>query len=265
MTLDLSLLSGSLGAEIRGIDLADLGDREFKAIRAALLEYHVLAFRDQKLTPAQQIEFGARWGKLFVHPIVPHIEGYPEIIAIDNHGKKHTITESWHSDVSFSERPPMASGLYALELPAAGGDTLFSNQQLAYERLSDGMKAMLEGLRAVHSGAGLGAATGRGEAWRSQGQLHPVVRTHPDSGRKALYVSPAFTVRFENMTIEESAPLLSFLYRAGQAADLTMRHRWQAGDLVLWDNRSVQHYAIHDHGDATRRMHRITVRGDVPF
>ncbi|MEE8166659.1 MAG: TauD/TfdA family dioxygenase [Myxococcota bacterium] len=264
MTLDLSLLSGSLGAEIRGIDLANLESREFEAIHLALLEHHVLAFRDQKLTPAEQIEFGARWGELFVHPIVPHIEGYPEIIAIDNHGKKHTITETWHSDVSFSERPPMASGLYALELPTAGGDTLFSNQQLAYERLSEGMKQILDGLRAIHSGAGLGAATGQGEAWRTQGQLHPVVRTHPETGRKALYVSPAFTICFENMTIEESAPLLSFLYRTGQAADLTVRHRWQPGDLVLWDNRSVQHFAIHDHGDATRRMHRITVMGDVP-
>ena len=264
MTLDLSLLSGSLGAEIRGVDLAKLEIREFEAIHAALLEHHVLAFRDQKLTPAEQIEFGARWGELFVHPIVPHIEGYPEIIAIDNHGKNHTITEIWHSDVSFSERPPMASALYALELPLAGGDTLFSNQQLAYERLSEGMKAMLDGLRAIHSGAGLGAASGKGEAWRTQGQLHPVVRTHPESGRRALYVNPGFSVCFENMTIEESAPLLAFLYRAGQAADLTMRHRWQPGDLVLWDNRSVQHYAIHDHGDAPRRMHRITVMGDVP-
>lgn len=264
MTIDPKPLSGSLGAEIRGIDLADLDDADFKAVHAAFLEFHVLVFRDQELTPDQQIAFGRRWGPLFVHPIVPHLEGYPELIPITNRGKKKSITEIWHSDVSFSEEPPRSSGLLAIELPEVGGDTLFTNQHLAYDGLSVGLKKMLDGLRAIHTGAGLGAATGKGEAWRTHGQSHPVVVRHPETDRKALYVNPAFTVAFEDMTIAESQPLLGLLARVSQSPDLAYRHRWQDGDLVLWDNRSVQHYAVHDHGDASRTLHRFTVEGDVP-
>jgi len=263
-SIDVVPLSGSLGAEVRGVDLASLGAGGFEAVHAAFLEHHVLAFRDQKLTPKQQIAFGRRFGELHVHPIVPHLPGYPEILAIVNLGKARTITETWHSDVSFERTPPMASGLYAIELPAAGGDTLFANQHEAWERLSDGMKHLLGGLRAIHTGAGLGAVTGKGDAWREHAQTHPVVRTHPESGRKALYVNPAFTVAFESMTVAESQPLLRFLYEAGHAPDLCYRHRWLPGDLVLWDNRSVQHYAVHDHGDAPRTLHRVTVIGDEP-
>jgi len=264
MAIDPKPLSGSLGAEIRGIDLAHLDDPDFKAIHAAFLEYHVLVFRDQKLTPALQIAFGRRWGSLFIHPIVPHLEGYPELIPIMNSGKKRTITEVWHSDVSFSERPPRSSGLYAIELPEVGGDTLFANQHLAYDGLSRGLKQMLDGLRAIHTGAGLGAVSGKGEAWKTQGQSHPVVLRHPETDRPALYVNAAFTVAFEDMTVAESQPLLGQLYRLSHTPDLCYRHRWQPGDLVLWDNRSVQHYAVHDHGDAPRTLHRFTVEGDVP-
>lgn len=264
MTIESNPLSGSLAAEIRGIDLANLDAAGFGEVRNAFLEHFVLVFRDQKLTPEQQIDFGRRWGELFVHPIVPHLEGYPEIIPITNYGKKRSITEIWHSDVSFSEKPPRSSGLYAIELPPVGGDTIFANQHLAYERLSDGLKNMLDGLRAIHTGAGLGAATGKAEAWKTQGQLHPVVIRHPDTGRKALYVNPAFTVAFEDMTVSESQPLLRMLYELGRSPDLSYRHRWLPGDLVLWDNRSVQHFAVHDHGDAERTMHRFTVCGDVP-
>ena len=264
MPIDASPLSGSLGAEIRGIDLANLDDADFSAVHAAFLEFHVLVFRDQKLTPDEQIAFGRRWGPLFVHPIVPHLEGYPELIPITNRGKAKTITEIWHSDVSFSEMPPRSSGLYAIELPSFGGDTVFSNQHLAYDALSDGLKKMLGGLSAVHTGAGLGASSGKGDAWKSHGQNHPVVVRHPETDRKALYVNPAFTVGFEDMTIPESQPLLQYLYRASQSPDIAYRHRWTHGDLVLWDNRSVQHYAVHDHGDADRTLHRFTVEGDTP-
>lgn len=264
MTIDANPLSGSLGAEVRNVDLANLDQAEFDAIGTAFLEHHVLVFRDQKLTPEQQISFGRRWGNLFIHPIVPHLEGYPEILPITNFGKKRSITEVWHSDVSFSERPPRSSGLYAIVLPSTGGDTLFANQHLAYERLSDGLKKMLGGLRATHSGAGLGEVTGKGDAWKTQGQSHPVVIRHPETGRKALYVNPAFTVAFEDMTVAESQPLLRMLYEVGHSPDLAFRHRWLPGDLVLWDNRSVQHFAVHDHGDAERSLHRFTVEGDVP-
>jgi taurine dioxygenase len=274
MHVDLVRLSGSLGAEVRGVDVADVGETLFDAIRSAFLEHHVLVFRDQKLSPEQQISFGERWGALHVHPIVPHLPGYPPILCIANLGKQRTITEVWHSDVTFEETPPMASLLYAVEVPEAGGDTQFANQHLAYERLSPGMKRMLERMRAIHTGRGLArnvgkgevgkGEVGKGEAWNTDGQLHPVVRTHPETGRKALFVNRAFTVAFEDMTPEESQPLLRFLFDCGSRLDLSFRHAWKPGDLVLWDNRSVQHYAIHDYGDAVRTMHRVTVEGDEP-
>jgi taurine dioxygenase len=264
LSIDCSRLSGSLGAEVRGVDLVSLDASLFQQIQRAFLEHHVLLFRDQKLTPEQQIAFGERWGELLVHPIVPHLEGFPPILAIANFGKQRTITEVWHSDVTFQDAPPMASLLYALELPEAGGDTLFANQHAAYERLSPGMKALLAGLRAVHSGRGLAAATGKGEAWELQGRLHPVVRTHPETGRKALFVNAGFTIGFEGMTAEESQPLLSYLCRQAVTPDISMRQAWRKGDLVMWDNRSVQHYAIHDYGDAPRTLHRVTVVGDEP-
>jgi len=260
-------LSGALGAEVRGLDLAHLSDEQFAAIRAAFLEHHVLVFREQRLTPEQQIAFGQRFGELHVHPIVPHLDGYPPILAIPNLGKKRTITEIWHSDVTFEEKPPLASILYAVEVPDVGGDTMFANQHLAYERLSPGMQRLLAPLKAVHSGGGLAAATrGRpgAEAWKLQGQHHPVVRTHPETGRKALFVSRAFVVGLADMTPHESEPLLSYLYAHCTTPDLTMRHSWRKGDVVMWDNRSVQHYAVHDYGDARRTMHRVTVIGDVP-
>lgn len=262
--LDLHLLAGSLGAEIHGLDLADVSAGKLDAIWQAFLKHHVLVFRDQKLEPQQQIEFGQRLGELFVHPIVPHLEGYPEIVPIQNFGKKRSLTEVWHSDVTFDPTPPLASALLAIELPPYGGDTIFANQHAVYDSLSAGMKAMLGGLRAIHTGAGLGAAAGKGESWREQGQLHPVVRTHPETGRPALYVNPAFTVAFEDMTVAESAPLLRYLFSAAHVPDVCYRHRWLPGDLVMWDNRSVQHYAVHDHGDAARTMHRITIKGDAP-
>lgn len=265
MTLTVTPLAGSLGAEIRDCDLAHLEAGEFDRIHEAFLTHHVLAFRDQKLEPEQQIEFGQRWGELYVHPIIPSLKDYEEIVVISNNGKKRNLTEYWHSDVSFDPTPPMASALLAVELPAYGGDTMFANQHAVYDRLSDGLKRMLDGVRALHTGSGLAASTGKGESWRKQGQLHPVVRTHPETGQKALYVSPAFTVALEDMTIEESSALLTLLYKAGHSPDVTYRHRWQAGDMVMWDNRSVMHYAIHDHGDETpRTLHRITITGDVP-
>ena len=268
MTFQTRKLSGSLGAEVTGIQVAHLGDEEFAAIQAAFLEHHVLAFRGQDLSPEQQIAFGERFGSLQVHPIVPHMEGHPPILEIKNLGKQKTITEIWHSDVTFADEPPMASALYAVEVPSAGGDTLFANQHEAYERLSPGLKAMLEGLEAVHSGGGLASATRSGEAgpaWAVQGRRHPVVRTHPESQKKALYVNPAFVVGLADMTRKESGPILSFLYEHCTRPDLTMRHRWEKGDLVIWDNRSVQHFAVHDYGTQNRTMRRVTINGDEPY
>lgn len=264
MTISTTPLAGSLGAQVHDLDLVELEAAGFAEVQRLFLEHHVLVFRDQKLSPEQQIAFGERWGSLLIHPIIPHVEGHPPVIAIENLGKHRTLTEFWHSDVTFERCPPSISMLYALEIPAAGGDTLFANQHAAYERLSPGMKAMLGSLRAVHSGRGLGAAAGKAEQWAHQGEAHPVVRTHPETGRKALYVNSGFTVAFEDMTAEESRPLLNYVCKQAVTPDVTMRHVWREGDLVMWDNRSVQHYAIHDHGDTPRRLHRITVEGDEP-
>jgi len=264
MALECVPLSGSLGAEVRGVDVTELSDSRFAELHAAFLEHHVLVFRDQKLTPGQQVDFAERWGPLLIHPIFPHLDGYPPIIHIQNRGKKRTLTEVWHSDVTFDAKPPLGSMLYALEVPSAGGDTLFANQHKVFARFSPGLQKMLEGLRAIHSGKLLGAIAGEGEQWQQQGQSHPVVRTHPETGRKALYVNRGFTVAFEDMTPAESAPLLRYLLQQATAPDVTCRHAWRRGDLVFWDNRSVMHYAIHDHDDATRVLHRITVEGDTP-
>ncbi len=265
MPLDTVRLSPSLGAEVRGVDVSDVDGALFEAIHRAFLEHHVLLFRDQKLTPEEHIAFGARWGSLHVHPIVPHLPGYPPILVIPNLGKKRAITENWHSDVTFEARPPMGSLLYAREVPEPGGDTMFANQHLAYERLSPGLQKLLGGLRAVHGARRLARASGEEPDWKHQVQLHPVVRTHPETGRKALFVNGSFTLGFEDMTEEESRPLLDFLYARASAPDVSFRHSWRRGDLLMWDNRSVQHYAVHDYGEATRTMHRVTVDGDEPF
>ena len=265
--IETKKLSGALGAEVSGIDLANLDNHAFLAVQAAFLEHHVLVFRGQKLRPEDQIAFGERFGELHIHPIVPSLAGYPPILPLTNLGKKRAVTEIWHSDVTFEEKPPMASALYAVEVPKAGGDTIFANQHLAYERLSPGMKKLLDGIDAIHSGGALAKRTrGKGEAeeWNLQGQRHPVVRTHPETGRKALFVSAAFVVGLADMSKAESAPILSYLYAHCTAPDLCTRVSWQAGDLVMWDNRSVQHYAVHDYEDAPRTMHRVTVIGDVP-
>lgn len=257
-------LAGTIGAEIRGVDLRDFDDRTFKLIRQAFLDHHVLVFRDQHLTPDQHVAFGKRWGSLHIHPLSPQVENYPTIIVLTNIGKEKVITEVWHSDVTPDVRPPLGSILYARQIPRAGGDTLFANQHAVYERLSDGMKRVLGGLRAVHTRKLW--AHRYGPKWlEDEGHVHPAVRTHPDTGRKALFVNQGFTQRFEDMTEEESAPLLQYLYNCACAPDVCYRHMWRRNDLVMWDNRSVQHFAVHDYGDEPRVMHRVTIDGDAPF
>lgn len=245
-------LTGAIAAEITRVDLADLDDATFAVIHDALLEHGVVVFHDQHaLTPESHKAFGRRFGELHIHPAAPGPEGHPEILLLRNSGKEKTITEVWHSDVSCEQRPPSVSILRAIEPAEYGGDTIWANQYLAYDRLSDGMKRMLEGMRAVHNAFNLEA-------------VHPVVRTHPVSGRKALYVNAGFTRRFEDMTVAESQPLLRYLVEAATTPDLCYRHQWTAGDVVMWDNRGVMHFAVHDYGDLNRVMHRVTVQGDEP-
>jgi taurine dioxygenase len=244
-------LTGPVAAEVDGADLNELDDDTFRVIHEALVDHGVVVFHGQDLTPEAHKALGRRFGELHTHPAAPGPEGHPEILLLRNSGKDKTITEVWHSDVTCERRPPSVSILRAVELPECGGDTMWANQYLAYDRLSDGMKRMLEGLRAVHSAFNLEA-------------VHPVVRTHPVSGRKALFVNAGFTRRFEDMTVAESAPLLRYLVEVATTPDLCYRHMWAAGDVVMWDNRGVMHFAVHDYGEQNRVMHRVTVQGDEP-
>jgi taurine dioxygenase len=271
-------IAAALGAEVGGIDLAQCGDEAIAEVRQALLDHQVLCFRDQKLSPAQQVALGRRFGELNIHPHYRSLDGHPEILPVlKERTDKRNIGGVWHSDVTFLERPALGSLLYAIDVPAKGGDTMFANQYLAYDALSEGMKRLLDGLEAVHSDAILSKPQNkaRSNAERSTKlkeevvvevteTCHPVVRTHPESGRKALFVNGAFTTRFKDMTVEESRPLLRFLFEHAVRPEFTCRIRWQKGSLVFWDNRAVQHYALNDYPGERREMHRVTVDGDRP-
>ncbi|MEM7140239.1 MAG: TauD/TfdA family dioxygenase [Actinomycetota bacterium] len=273
--LDLRPLTGALGAEIRGVDLDDLDDATAAAIHAAFVDRHVLVFRDQDLSPDAQIEFGRRFGELDVHPFVEMNDAHGEILDV--------ITEpddilnfggGWHTDLTFLDEPDLGSILYAVDVPEAGGDTLFANQHLAYEALSPTMQEILGGLEAVHSAAPQYGANGTSTLSKSMETkdsdlsyktvVHPVVRTHPASGRKALYVNGAFTTGIAGMLPNESGNLLRFLYKHATQERFTCRVRWEPGTLAMWDNRSVQHYALHDYAGQRRHMRRVTVKGDRP-
>ncbi len=272
-------ISGALGAEIGGVDLANLDDETFDEIHQAWLDNLVVFFRDQDLTPEQQIAFGERFGELIIHPYVKSLEGHPAVVPIIKEPEdKANFGGGWHTDVTFMERPAMAAILYARETPTCGGDTLWANQQLAYDRLSDGMKDMLDGMIAIHSA---GAQYGRNsESSKNRDKRrsmdtavtedaettieHPVIRTHPETGRKGLYVNPGFTVKFKGMTRRESRPLLKFLYDHGTREEFTCRFRWTGDALAMWDNRCTQHFALNDYPGQRREMHRVTVEGDRP-
>lgn len=280
--IEITPVAGALGAEIRGVDLArDLDEDGFEQIRQALMEHLVLFFRDQDLTPVQHKGFTARFGTLDIHPYIAGIEGHPEVMEFvkEPHETGYNVGGRWHSDTTFLETPAMGSVLYAHEVPPYGGDTVFANMYLAFESLSDGLRGALEGLRAVHSPAGSYGKGGNFDRNRGQGQermniaireefeevVHPVVRTHPVTGRKLLFVNPNFTRRFEDMTEEESRPLLSFLYEHAGRPEFSCRFRWQRHSVAFWDNRCTQHLAINDYDGYRRRMHRVTVVGDRPF
>ncbi len=272
MSLTIRRVAGALGAEISGVDLSqDLPDGVVAEIRAALVEHQVIFFRDQDLSPARQVAFGRRFGPLNIHPYVRGMEGYPEVMEIIKEpGDKTNFGGGWHSDTSFLERPAIGSILHAIELPEWGGDTLFSSQVAAYEALSTGMKATLEGLRAVHSAGREYSAQGHSAQKRSSmsvaeaegavGEfIHPVVLAHPESGRKALYVNPAFTMRFEGWTKRESKPLLDFLFEHCRYEGYTCRFAWKPGSVAFWDNRQVWHFALNDYPGQRRHMRRVTV------
>jgi len=258
--------AGSLGAYVHDFDLSLALDEEQKdQVRSLILEHHVVCFRGQNITPADHVRFTRMLGDFYIHPVVSGLEGHPEIIEVFGAAK---LTESWHQDSTHSLRPPRLSILVARTLPPYGNDTQFSNQHRAYDALSEGLKAMLDGVGAVHTTAeptkrALDRASVYGSVFEEA--THPAVRTHPDTGRKALYVNAMYTRRFENMTVEESRGLLEYLYAHCGRPDFTFRHRWQPGDVLIWDNASVQHAVIGDMPGGTERyLHRTTTIGEEP-
>jgi len=273
-------LSGVLGAEIEGADLAGpRADADFEAIHRALLRFGVVCVRDQKLDHPGQIALARRFGELDVHPIANGMPEHPELIRVHKPaGERAFFGTSWHTDNSFFEAPSALTLLYAEQVPDCGGDTLFASMERAYETLSDPMRAFLDPLVAVHSASDAydprttGDAKYRGETaitytWSDaiyDEVEHPVVRTHPETGRRSLYVNPMFTQRIVGLEGHESDALLRMLHAHATRPEFTCRVRWRPGSLTLWDNRSVQHYALDDYPESERLMYRVTVKGAKP-
>ncbi len=251
-----------LGAAVEGLDVRKVDEPTWEKLDELFCAHHVLVFPGQELTPEEQLGFARRWGPTVRHPYAG-LEKYPEVIDLRNQGRDRDVNQHWHSDMTYNESPPKLTMLYAHTAPALGGDTAFANQELAYDALSDGMRGVLDGLRAVHSGESLAALYGEDKRTAPRAE-HPVVRTHDQTGRRALYVCRAFTTRFAGWRREESADLLDFLFRHAVRLEFQARHRWSAGDLLMWDNRCLQHFAVHDHADEPRTIHRVQVEGPVP-
>jgi taurine dioxygenase len=273
--LEVSRIAGALGAEIHGVDLSTpLAAQLIAAIREVFLEHLVIFFRDQQLTPAQFIAFARSMGAPVEYPFVRGLPDYPEIIEVKKlEHERVNFGGIWHTDTAYLEMPPLGSMLLAREVPPFGGDTEFANQYLAYDALSPGMKRLLDGLVAVHSSAKADVTRTREDRLRTDAREdtrreyiaeHPVVRTHPETGRRSLYVNIAHTVRFKDMTEEESAALLSYLHQHQIRPEFTCRFRWQVGSLAFWDNRCALHNPINDYHGFRRVMHRITLAGDKP-
>ena len=268
-------MTGGCGAEVLGVDLADLSNSDWQGVRDAFADFGVVFFRGQTLTPEQHIAFARRWGKIDINKFFRADATHPEIAEVRKEPDQTlNIGGGWHTDHSYDQVPAMGSILVARELPEFGGDTLFASMYAAYDALSDGLKDTLAGLRAVHSsrhvfgdqGAYKGTELDKtfGNEHLVDDAVHPAVITHPESGRKALYVNPAFTLHFEGWTAEESRPLLEYLYRHAARPEFTCRFRWAPGSVALWDNRCTWHYALNDYHGERRLMHRITVEG-VPL
>ena len=279
--LEIAPIAGALGAEVNGIDLAQpLSNSTFEQLNRAFLEHQVLFFRDQHLTPEQHKGFAQHFGELNIHPYIAGLPDHPQVMEFikEPHESGYNVGGKWHTDTTFLERPALGSVLYAHEVPPFGGDTIFANMYLAYESLSVGMRQLLSRLRAMHSGEGSYGKGGNFDRNRGQGQAamkielieeiaevaHPVVRTHPETGRKLLFVNENFTRRFEDMTVAESHPLLRFLFRHQRRPEFTCRFRWAANSIAFWDNRCTQHLAVNDYDGYRRRMHRVTIEGERP-
>ncbi len=269
-TIGVDRLTPIIGAEISGVDLSrPLADAQLAELRRALAENLVIFLRDQAITPAQQLDFGRRFGELHLHPAAPHEPGHPELMIIRTDADATRANgEGWHSDVSCDAEPPMGSILYIKECPAQGGDTLFASMYAAYEALSARMKTYLGGMTALHDGEpvyrGLYANLGVADKPSYPRAEHPVVRTHPETGRKALYVNAGFTTRLVGVPSDESAGVLRYLFQHMENPLFQCRFRWRPGSLAFWDNRCAQHRALWDYWPHRRYGNRVTIKGDRP-
>lgn len=273
--LEVRKIAGAIGAEIHGVDLsAPLDDETVAAIRRAYLDNLVIFFRDQTLASDQFMAFARRFGQPIEYPFVKGIDGFPEIIQVAKL-EHETVNFGgiWHTDTAYLQQPPMGTMLIAREVPPYGGDTLFANQYLAYEALSERMKALLDGLTGINTSAKADVSRTREDRIKDSATAqsntnfvseHPVVRTHPETGRKALYVNSGHTVAFKGMTEAESAPILNFLFQHQVKPEFTCRFSWRPGSIAFWDNRAAQHNPINDYHGFRRIMHRITLAGDTP-
>ena len=272
--LEIRPVGGYFAAEVRGVDLRDLDEGTVKDLRDAFSRYGVLFFRDQSLEPEDHIRFAETWGEININRFFQPVDGYPQIAQVRKEPDQTTnIGGGWHTDHSYDQIPALGSMLYAREVPETGGDTLFAGLAAAFDALSPGLKDTLRGLRAVHSsrhvfGAGGGVQQaddmqgriGNAEA-AEQDAVHPVVITHPLSGRETLYVNPGFTIRFKGWSFLESRPLLDYLYQHAARPEFTYRFHWEPGSMAFWDNRATWHYALNDYQGHRRLMHRITLEG----
>lgn len=277
MSLIITPLSPALGAQISGVDLTrDISDAQRDAIEQALLKHQVLFFRDQPIEPRQQANFAARFGDLHIHPIYPNVPETPQVLVLDTAVTDVRDNAIWHTDVTFLPTPALGAVLAAKQLPAYGGDTLWASGIAAFDALSEPLKQLLDGLTATHDFtksfplARFGNTPEDLERWEATRRAnppisHPVIRTHPVSGRKALFVSDGFTTRINELSEAESEALLKFLFAHATRPEFTIRWRWQENDVAFWDNRVTQHYAVDDYRPARRVMHRATILGDVPF
>ena len=269
-TIKVTPVTPAIGAEISGVDLADLDETAFRAIREALMAHGVIFFRDQDISIESQKALGARFGELVVHPNDPGVDGHPEVMVIHaDESSKRVAGERWHSDVSCDPVPPMGSILRLHTVPESGGDTLFACMYAAFDALSDRMRGLLAGLTAIHDGAPyyreVNRLIGRDDGGREYPSAeHPVVRTHPETGREALFVNSMFTTRIVGLSPAESRAILDFLFDHVQRPDFHCRFRWRKHSIAFWDNRCIQHHAIWDYFPETRSGYRVTIRGEPP-
>ena len=275
-SIGVSPISGALGAIITGVELKKpLQDRVFSEIYKAFLEYKVIFFNEQELNPETQLRFGRMFGKPLIYPFVKGLKDFPEITPIL---KKETDLNNfggvWHSDTTYQEQPPKATMLYAVEVPDFGGDTEFANQCMALENLSEGMQKFLNAQKVINTSGKGKVVASRSDVMKHSSSrqvvdelraIHPVVRTHPETKQKALFINEAHSLQFTSLTLEESVPLLEFLFKHQIKSEFTCRFKWKKGSVAIWDNRCTLHNPINDYHGKRRLMHRITFAGDKPI